>query len=147
MKVIRISKKAFKRKYPRDAGQHYTTEEGEHIVEAPYGTSTKSLMHEIAHAELGHVGPAGTFGEAAKRELAADIWVYEKLGREPSYSEILMDFAPMVEELVDERYSINQIFNWMKKEIEDAGYSMERDDRSRIWWFVRHIYEDRKRER
>lgn len=146
MKVMRFTPKEFARRHgPFVVGWHETSGEGEHVIELPYGASTKTKMHEIAHAELGHVGPTETFGELAKRELEADKWVYEKLGKEPSSMELFHNFTPFVEELADKRYSLHEVFNWIKEEIENAGYQLERGDRSALWWWLRDYYEARHR--
>lgn len=145
MEYVVLPKKEFREKYGSEsAGEHYTDEEGKHVVVVPQGASTKSRMHEIAHAELGHEGPAKTYSERAKRELAADSWVYEKLGRTPSMYELLEDFAGDIEELIKEGYSVSGIFNWLKEELENAGYVLEREDRSFLWWAIRNKYDELK---
>ena len=145
MKIIILSKKEFEKKYgSHSAGEHYT-EEGEHIVVLPQGASTKTKMHEIAHAELGHEGRAKTYKERAKRELEADSWVYEKLGKNPTWAEILEDFGGDIDELLEKGYTVSDIFSWLKGELEDAGYIMDREDRSRLWWWIRDKHEERKK--
>ena len=142
MKIEYLARSEFKKRFgPHIAGEHYTTEEGEHVVVLPRGASTKTKMHEIAHVELGHVGPAKTYSEKTQRELAADSWVYEKLGTEPTWAEILGDFVSSIEELIEMGYSVSSIFTWLKNELEDAGYAVERDDRSRLWWLIRDKYD------
>lgn len=140
MKIVRVSKKEFEAESPESLGVHYTTKEGEHIIKVPIGVSTKSLMHEIAHAELGHKSPAKTFSETAQRELAADKWVYDKLGKSPTWNEILWDFIPLVKEGFDKGYSKNEEFNFIRNELEKAGPPIEDKEKSVIWEFVKNVY-------
>lgn len=141
MKIVRVPKREFEEKHPHSAGFHYTTEEGKHVIEVPIGTSTKSIMHEIAHVELGHkTVPEMSVDEWARRELDADKWVYDKLGRETSWDEILTDFIPIVEGGFDKGYSQNDLFNFVKKECGDAGYIVDDGEKSLIWDFVKRIY-------
>lgn len=145
MRLVRLPKKEFEEKHGSYiGGMHYVTEEGEHVVEVPLGASTKTVMHEIAHARLGHVGPSETYGERAERELAADSWVYAKLGREPTLYELVEDFSYDIDGLIREGYSANNIFVWLKGELERAGYTLEREDRSRLWWWIRNTYTELK---
>ncbi len=140
MRIECLSKKDFKERFgPNSLGEHWT-EAGEHIIYLPRGSSTKTRMHEIAHVELGHESPKEkplTFSESAKRELEADDWVYKKLGKDLSLSEVLTDFWGLVDELFDKGYSVIQVFNWVIKEIEDFGYDISREERSYIWWVIR----------
>ena len=144
MRIEKIPRKEFKSRYgPSRLGDHSVSGEGEHVVTVPEGASTKTLMHEIAHAELGHSWDKPiTYNEAARRELAADSWVYEKLGKDPTLEEIIIDFGGMVEDLLRDGYSVNSVFNWVKKEIKGFGYELDREDWSGVWWFIRRI-EDR----
>ena len=146
MRIIKIPREEFERLHPHSGGFHYTTEGGEHIIEVPSGVGTKTLMHEVAHAELGHeTKPSMMIEEWAQRELAADKWVYEKLGREPSWGEILYDFVPIMEQGFDIGYSQNDLFNFVKKECEEAGYLIEDKEKSFIWEFVRRVYRSRRK--
>jgi len=149
MKLVRVPRGEFRRKYGGTSGGiHYTTKEGEHVIVFPEGASTRTRLHEIAHAELGHETKERiSFGERARRELAADSWVYEKLGKDPSWYEVLGDFAPMVEELLEMGYTPNRIFNWVKKEVGDAGYIMDDDAKSFLWNHIRTSYEGLKKRR
>jgi len=144
VKIEKLSGKEFRRKYGSDlGGHHYTTEEGEHVVVLPFKASTKTRMHEIAHAELGHVGPAGTYSETAERELAADKWVYEKLGTLPTWHEILLDLAPLVDDLIEKGYRPNELFTWIKRELESVGWSeLDREEKSLLWWWIRDKHAD-----
>jgi hypothetical protein len=142
VKTIRLSDKDYRKQYGTGSGaSHFTDESGEHIIVLPGKPSTKTRMHEIAHAELGHVGPAKTLGEAAKRELQADAWVYDKLGRTPSMYEIANDFGGLVEQAVDNGDSASTIFSWVMREIEEQGYTVSKENRSEIWWWIRGLYE------
>jgi hypothetical protein len=148
MKIVRIPKKEFETESPESLGVHHTTKEGEHIVEVPEGIGTKSFMHEIAHAELGHeTKPSMTFKEWAQRELAADKWVYNKLDKSPSWNEILWDFIPIIKQGFDMGYSQNDLFNFVKEECGDAGYPIGDDEKSTIWEFVKRVYRSWKQTR
>lgn len=144
MRIEKLPRKEFKRVYGTEfLGEHFM-EEGEHIIVVPEGASTKTRLHEIAHAELGHEGPAKTYGERVKRELEADSWVYEKLGRTPSETELIGDFAGYIDELLEKGYSVVEVFNWLKKAVEDAGYVIDREFKSNIWWLIRGRERKRK---
>jgi len=146
MKIEYLSRGEFVKKYgPSSAGWHYTTEEGEHVVVLPKGASTKTRMHEIAHAELGHeTRERITFSDWAQRELGADSWVYEKLGRDPSFRELLADLKPIAEKAFERGYSVANVMSWLVGELEEAGYIVEREDRSTVWWWLRDLHEEVK---
>jgi len=140
LRIEYLPKKEYRERFEPDSLGTHRTEEGEHVIYLPKGSSTKTRMHEIAHAELGHETPKDkplTFGESAKRELAADDWVYSKLGTDPSFNEILMDFEGMIGECLDKGYSVSQTFNWIMKELEDFGYDISKEEKSEIWWMIR----------
>lgn len=148
MRIEYLPKKEYKERFePSSLGTH-RTEEGEHIIYLPKGASTRTRMHEIAHAELGHETPKDrplTFSESAKRELAADDWVYEKLDKDPSFNEILSDFGGMIGECLDKGYSVSQIFNWVVKELETFGYDISKEEKSSIWWWIREKKAQRRK--
>lgn len=147
MRIEVLARKEFEEKYGSGAlGQHYTTEEGEHVVVYPEGASTKTKLHELAHAKLEHVGEPETLGEHMRRELAADKWVYEKLGTSPTWSELLADFD--FKELFDHGCRPNEVFAWVKGKIEEAGWlELDKEERSMLWWYLRGAYDDWKRRR
>jgi len=144
-----LSEKDYREKHGYGlSGVHYVDESGTHIVEVPKGASTKTRMHEIAHAKLGHeTKEIVTFHETAQKELEADAWVYEKLGSDPTWMEIISDFAPLVRELFVEGYKPTPVFNWVRKEIEEAGYEIDGDEKSRLWWTVRNLYKEYREKR
>lgn len=138
MKTTFLPRKEFREKYGADvSGVHFGIGEGEHEIVLRKGASSKTRLHEIAHAELGHVGSAGTYQEMARRELDADAWVYEKLGRDPTWSELLGNFVAEVDDLLENGRSVNSVFTWLIDALEDAGYALDREDRSTVWWLVR----------
>ena len=140
IEIIRLPPKEFSRKYGfYTAGTHDASDEGEQVI-IPYGANTKTIMHEIAHIELGHTGSPETFNEHARRELAADDWVYKKLGRKPTLSEVAGDLTQAAGDLVRLGYRQNEVFNWLKERLEAAGYEVDDETRSALWWFVRDNY-------
>lgn len=146
MRIVRLPREEYEREHPGSSGYHYTDEEGEHIVVVPKGTSTKSMLHEIGHAQLGHeTVPHMTMDEWAKRELSADRFTYDILDKDPSWDEILWDFIPMVEEGFDKGYSKNDLFNFVRKECSDVGYVVEDEEKSIIWAFVKRVYKSWKK--
>ena len=148
MRIVRLPKKEFRKRFgPHYLGRH-VIEEGEDVIYVPYGASTKTVMHEIAHAKLGHKPEdLVSYNEAVEREVRADEWVYERLGKEPTWEEIFADLSRYVDELLDKGYSVNQIFVWLKGKLEDLGYIFERQDRSDLWWFIRNKWEAKRKER
>jgi hypothetical protein len=108
VKYIVLPKKEFREKYgPTTEGVHYTEGE-EHVVVVPRGAGPRTRLHELAHLALGHESGDGiSLGEQARRELEADTWVYEKLGRSPSLREIYLDLRPLVEEAFRKGYSVS----------------------------------------
>lgn len=146
MKTERLSSKEFRKRHPEGLlGWHGTTENGEHVIEVPYGASTRTRMHEIAHAELGHKTEEMTFGDWAKRELAADAWVAERLGKGVTMAEVCGDFQPMAEEAFRMGYTVSNVMTWLMEELSGAGYSLDRGDRSTLWWLLRRWHEEAKR--
>lgn len=138
MKYNVLPKKEFEERYgPSVSGIHYTTSEGEHIIDIPRGASTKTRMHEIAHAELGHVGKPRTLGEIAQREGEADNWIYKKLGREPSLNEYLKDLVPLIDEAFEDGYTVSNVMHFVITALRDAGWEPGSETRSAIWWWLR----------
>lgn len=142
MKYIVLSKKEFREKWgPTVGGMHYTTEEGEHVVEVPQGASTTTRTHEFGHEALGHENrDVVTYGEYARREIGAHAWAFEKLGREATYGDLVANFYYPIRELFGKGHSSTNVFAWLKDALEDEGYTLDREDRSDLWWWVRDLH-------
>ena len=140
MEIVRLPKKEFKKRYGRDTAGIHIGEGDEDLIVLPFGASTKVRMHEIAHAKLGHKGEPKTYEELAQREFAVDSWVYERLGRDPTFLELYSDFSEDIYDLLKEGYSVNRVFRWLKEEAENAGYILDRGDKSTLWWWIREKY-------
>ncbi len=135
-----LSKEDFREKYPTEelAGIHWTEGEG-HIIEVPRGSSTRTKLHETAHARLGHRTKSGlTYDETGIREVEADKWSYRKLGRKPPLNTLLWSLASHIVELLNMGYSENSVFNYVVGVLEKTGVSLSKRDKSYIWWRLRN---------
>ena len=141
MRIEKWKPKEFKKAYPGALGTH-DFEEGEHIVRVPYGASTKTILHEIGHAKLGHTSRPKTFGEIADREISVDKYVYGVLGREPSFEEKVGDLVYQCRELYSRGWRPNDVLNFIKEAMRRNGYEMTKEEISDTWSYLNKCYED-----
>ncbi len=143
VRIEYLPKDEFKKRFGSGWGGKHWTEEGEHIIVLPKGASTKTRMHEIAHAELGHeTVDSITLHESVQRELAADAWVYERLGTNPTFTELLQDLCPMAEQAFKLGYTVSNVMAWLLQELSEAGYELNRRERSELWWWLRSLQKE-----
>lgn len=128
----------------KSAGLHWYDEEtGEHHSLLPPKASTTTKLHELGHAELGHTGSPETFEELIERELGAELYAYEKMGRDLTHRTI-----NQIAVSVARRYKVrpNIVFNAMKKALDKEGYELDDEDNHNLWWNIREACEKRKQE-
>ncbi len=128
----------------KTAGFHwYDKQTGEHIFITPPGASTTTRLHELGHAALGHTEPPKTLEELTERELGAELYAYEKMGRSLTNRTISQIAVSIMK---DYELRPNQAFTIMEKAMEKEGYEMSRKGRSELWWLLRDTYEEREKD-
>lgn len=152
MKVIRFdyyTKRDFGKKFGFGYMGDHDYIDGVHVISLPFGASTKTRLHELGHAKLGHgegESPFITIHESAQMEIGATLWAYEKLGAKPHFGVLVDSLLPLIDEGFSRGFTVGNVFAWISDELLSVGCSMTQQEKSGVWWWLKkHCIKEKKR--
>lgn len=78
---------------------------GEGVIRFPGKPSTRTRLHEIAHKRMGHEPGRMSAREFTSKEIDAEVWAWEMMGKKPNYRVGLPAYSDLIDrfELSPER--------------------------------------------
>jgi hypothetical protein len=124
------------------SGTHTTTDEGKHIIEIPRGASTRTRLHEMGHYVLGHDDERITYRELVDREISAEAFAYESMGKKPTWRIAI----PVMSDIIyDHNFSPNEAFNLALDAFRKININLSKYDRASLWSYCLGSEEIRKK--
>ena len=154
MKVERLSKREFERKFTEGEGAGVERYRGtDPVVYLPGKASTKEILHEIYHAthspdlELIDRGVKHySAREKVREEIRADEFARARIGKGESLSSDYTGILALV--LLAIGYKPSAVMGAIQKGLEEEGYErLDRESASELWWFIREEYDARRSRR
>ena len=113
-----------------------------HDIYIPYHASTRLRLHELGHAVNGHMEKKGmTFGEWATRELQADAFVYDKIGKP---YDIWMIERPIWLLTTEAGCRPCHTIAWVTEALRPY-FTLTRKGKSKLWHYIVQYYNDHRK--
>lgn len=126
-------------------GEHtYSLARG-HVIRLRPHASTSTKVHELQHAQLGHMG-AKTYGDVLIHEYQAYKGTAEIMGPKKLDNYLWHGLIPqMVEDTIRQGNRPNTVYNFLVKTLEKQGYRFTDHDRHALWQYIREKYKERQK--
>lgn len=129
---------------PTWLGRH-AFQEDTHVILVPPHASTRTRLHELGHAELEHRGWANTINELTDREISADRWAADKMGKKYSFNQFLVLASEVVEELSSRRvFRVGSIYSYMLRVAAKHNLVLTKSQKSALWNHIKFAWKKHK---